>query len=117
MVLSNVVFVVTVLSSSSVFSQACVQVSACLANVSCEAIKCCDCPATYVGETGNDDYDDDDNNDDDNNNNDDNNDADDDDDNTRVLYPFTTDSAKSKIDTLSKITNWVKLKKKQTAPQ
>ena len=38
MVLSDVVFVVTVLSSSSVFSQACVQVSACLANVSCGAV-------------------------------------------------------------------------------
>ena len=38
MVLSNVVFVVTVLSSSSVFSQACVQVSARLANVSCWAL-------------------------------------------------------------------------------
>ena len=38
MVLSNVVFVVTVLSSSSVLSQACVQVSACLANVSCGAV-------------------------------------------------------------------------------
>ena len=38
MVLSNVVFVVTVLSSSSVFSQACVQVSACLANVSCGVV-------------------------------------------------------------------------------
>ena len=38
MVLSNVVFVVTVLSSSSVFSQAYVQVSACLANVSCGAV-------------------------------------------------------------------------------
>ena len=37
-VFSNVVFVVTVLSSSSVFSQACVQVSACLANVSCGAV-------------------------------------------------------------------------------
>ena len=31
-------FVITVLSSSSVFSQACVQVSACLANVSCGAV-------------------------------------------------------------------------------
>ena len=38
LVLSNVVFVVTVLSSTSVFSQACVQVSACLANVSCRAV-------------------------------------------------------------------------------
>ena len=35
MVLSNVVFVVTVLSSSSVFSQVCVPVSSRLANVSC----------------------------------------------------------------------------------
>ena len=38
MVLSNVVFVVTVLSSSSVFGQACVQVSARLANVSCGSV-------------------------------------------------------------------------------
>ena len=38
MLLSIVVFVVTVLCSSSVFSQACVQVSARLANVSCGAV-------------------------------------------------------------------------------
>ena len=30
------------------------------------------------------------------------------------VYPFTLDSAKSKIDKLAKITNWLK---KQTAPQ
>ena len=29
------------------------------------------------------------------------------------LHPFTADSAKSKIDKFSKITNWVKLKSKQ----
>ena len=34
----NVVFVVTALSSFSVFSQVCVQVSACLVNVSCRAV-------------------------------------------------------------------------------
>ena len=38
MVLSNVVLVVTILSSSSVFSQVCVQFSARLANVSCGAV-------------------------------------------------------------------------------
>ena len=38
MVLSNVVFVVTIISSCSVFSQGCVQVSARLANVSCGAV-------------------------------------------------------------------------------
>ena len=30
-----------------------------------------------------------------------------------VINPFTSDSAKSKIDKFSKITNWVKLKNKQ----
>ena len=31
----------------------------------------------------------------------------------KTVYPFTPNSAKSKIDKFSKITNWVKLKNKQ----